>query len=71
MYINIYKDNTLEDEILLTGLYAPGTGIDNFESEIQLDPGNYQSVMILTQVSDDHETIVGQVSVVLNLSVSE
>jgi hypothetical protein len=71
MYINIFKDDTLEDEILLTGLLAPGTGIDDFESEIQLDPGSYQSVMILTQVSDDHSTIVSQLSVYLDLVVTE
>jgi hypothetical protein len=71
MYINIYTDDTLEDEILLTGLIPPGTGIESFESEIQLDPGDYETVMVLTQVSDDHTAIVGQLSVVLNLVVSE
>jgi ABC-type Na+ efflux pump permease subunit len=42
MYINIFLDDNLEDEILLTGLLSPGMGIDSFESEKKLNPGNYQ-----------------------------
>lgn len=69
MYINIYKDDTLEDQILLTGLIPPGSGIYEFESETPIFPGTYEAILVLTQVEDDHETIHAQVAVVLTLEV--
>lgn len=69
MYINIYKDDTFEDQILLTGLIPPGSGIYEFDSEIPIFPGEYEAILVLTQVEDDHQTIHSQVSVVLNLKV--
>ena len=71
MYFNIYLDQDFEEQILLTGLYRPGTGIEEFESEIPLDPGTYEAVLVLTLVGDDHATLKGQSYVVLNLVVSE
>lgn len=69
MYINIYKDSSLEEQVLLTGLIPPGSGIYEFESEKPIFPGTYEAILVLTQVEDDHETIHAQVSVVLNLEV--
>lgn len=71
MYINIYKDDSLEEQILLTGLIPPGSGIENFQSEVQLDPGRYEALLVLTQVEDDHATLHAQLSVVLNLVVED
>lgn len=71
MYINIYKDDTCQEQLLLTGLIPPGAGIRSFESEIQLDPGNYEALLVLTQVEDDHATLHAQLSVVLNLVVED
>ncbi len=71
MYLNIYKDNTFEEQILLTGLIPPGSGIEEFESEIQLDPGEYESVLVMTLVEDDHTTLHAQSSVVLRLYVGQ
>ena len=69
MYFTIYLDETFEDQLLLTGLVPPGGEMRNFTSEIPLENGIYETVLTMTQVDDDHGTIVGQVSVVLNLYV--
>lgn len=57
MYINIYKDTTAQEQILLTGLIPPGKGISSFKSEIKLEKGIYHALLVITQVEDDHETI--------------
>lgn len=71
MYFNIYKDDSLSEQILLTGLIPPGSGIREFKSEIPLDPGVYNAVLVFTQVEDDHSTIHNQAMVVLELSVRQ
>lgn len=69
MYLNIYKDETMEEQLLLTGLIPAGSGIEEFESEITLEPGEYKSVLVMTLVEDDHSTLRGQTKVFLNLYV--
>lgn len=69
MYINIYKDPELTEQILLTGLIPPGSGITEFESEIPLESGTYNTTLVLTQVEDDHSTFHAQLMVVLDLVV--
>lgn len=71
MYINIYKDSSFEEQILLTGLIPPGSGIQEFDSEIKLDPGEYETTLVFTQVEDDHSTLHAQSMVVLRLLVEE
>lgn len=69
MYINIYKDSSFEDQILLTGLIPPGSGIQEFDSEIPLSMGEYETTLVLTQVEDDHSTLHAQAMLVLRLVV--
>lgn len=69
MYFNIYSDDTFEEQLLLTGLVPPGGGLESFKSEVPLENGIYEAVLVMTQVDDDHATIVGQVNVVLTLFV--
>ncbi|MBD5103319.1 MAG: hypothetical protein HDT47_00435 [Ruminococcaceae bacterium] len=69
-YFNMYLDSTFSDQILLTGLIPPGSGIDNFTSEIDLDPGTYEAVLVLTQVEDDHSTIHSQTNLGITLVVN-
>lgn len=71
MYINIYKDSSFEEQILLTGLIPPGSGITEFDSEIKLDPGEHETTLVLTQVEDDHSTLHAQSMLVLRLVVIE
>jgi hypothetical protein len=69
MFFNIYKDNTLSEQIYLSGLVAPGTAIDSFVSEIKLDPGEYSAIILFTTVSDDHQTMTSQTPVEITLQV--
>lgn len=69
MYINIYKDPELTEQILLTGLIPPGSGITEFQSEIPLETGTYSATLVLTQVEEDHSTFHAQLMVVLDLTV--
>lgn len=69
MYINIYKDPELTEQVLLTGLIPPGSGIKEFESEIPFRPGTYETTLVLTQVEDDHSTFHAQLMVTLELVV--
>lgn len=57
MFINIYKDNTAKEQLLLTGLIPPGQGIDHFKSEVRLKPGDYDALLVITQVEDDRKTL--------------
>ncbi|MDE6580438.1 MAG: hypothetical protein K2K41_07890 [Ruminiclostridium sp.] len=71
MFINIYKDNTAQEQLLLTGLIRPGEGIDHFKSEIKLKPGKYEALLVITQVEDDHETLRdAQLFLALHLTVT-
>ena len=60
MYANIYLDDELQQQVVLTGLVPPGSEIDSFKSEIHFDPGEYEAILVFTQVGDDHASIVGQ-----------
>lgn len=71
MYISIYTDSTASEQVLLTGLIPPGSGLDHFKSEIPFQNGDHEVIMVLTKVEDDHQSINGQVSVSLTLSVGE
>lgn len=70
VYFNMYLDSTLSQQILLTGLIPPGSGIDTFTSEVRLDPGEYEAVLVLTQVEDDHSTIHSQTNLGITLVVN-
>lgn len=71
IYLNIYKDYSAQEQLLLTGLIPPGSGIDHFTSEIKLDPGQYKALLVITQVEEDHATLHGdQLFLALDLVVS-
>jgi len=69
MFFNIYKDSSLEEQIYLSGLVAPGTAIDSFVSEIKLDPGEYTAIIFFTTVGEDHQTMTSQTPVEITLKV--
>lgn len=69
MFVNIYKDVTLTEQIYLSGLMAPGTVIEKFVSEIKLEPGEYSAAILFTTVADDHQTMTSQTPVEITLSV--
>lgn len=69
MYIDIYEDESLENQLYVSSLLRPGTKIDTFTSNKKFAPGDYETVLVLTQVEDDHATIHGQSMVYLTLHV--
>ncbi|MBP3857845.1 MAG: hypothetical protein IK990_19755 [Ruminiclostridium sp.] len=69
MFIAIYTDATYAERIYLSGLLAPGTVIEDFKSEISFEPGVHEVVTVFTTVADDHQTMTGQISVVVKLDV--
>lgn len=70
MFLNIYFNHDLEQQMLLTGLIPPGTKIESFVSEIPIPPGEYEATLVFTQLEDDHATLCGQSMVVLNIIVT-
>lgn len=71
MFIGIFTDATMTKQIYLSGLLRPGSVIQNFTSEIPFEEkGVYSAVAIFTTVSDDHETMTGQVPVAIRLTVN-
>ena len=69
MFIAIFTDATLTEQVYLSGLLKPGTSIQEFQSETTFEPGEYSLIAMFTSVSDDHETMTSQVSVELKLTV--
>lgn len=69
MFFGIYKDATLKDELYLTELIPPGSGMKNIQLKKQLKSGTHNVVLVFTQVREDHKTIKSQISVQLTLSV--
>lgn len=69
MYIGIYTDATYEEELYLTQLIKPGSGITSFECNKKLEPGHHDAVLLFTLVEDDHKTIRTQTPVTYSLNV--
>ncbi len=70
MYLDIYSDTTLQEEVYLSGLLEPGKGITSFKTNRPFPKGETDAVLVLTTVQDDQQTIVAQTMVVLTLQVS-
>ncbi len=69
MYITIFKDDTRQEQIYLSGLIPVGSKIESFKTNEKLSGGSYNAVLMMTQVDDDHKTMVAQTSVYINLKV--
>lgn len=65
MFLTIYADKELTDEVFSSGLVSPGRGFDQVKLEHSLPKGTNTVYVVLTQVETDEEgvqTIVGQTS---------
>jgi len=71
MYVDLYSDSTLSEEIYLSGLLAPGQGITSFKTSKKFPQGETDTVLVITTVDDDKETLISQTMVVLTLSVNQ
>ncbi len=73
MFLTIYADERLTDELFSSGLVAPGRGFDQIKLNRALDKGTNTVYVVLTQVDTDEEgtqTIVGQTSHTMKFSVA-
>lgn len=65
MFLTIYADEALTDELFSSGLVAPGRGFDQLKLNHPLEKGNNTVYVVLTQVDTNEEgvqIIVGQAS---------
>lgn len=65
MFLSIYADAELTDELFSSGLVSPGRGFDQLKLNHSLPKGDNKVYVVLTQVNTDEEgvqTIVGQTS---------
>lgn len=72
MFLTIYADDALTDELFTSGLIAPGRGFDQIKLNHPLEEGDHTVYVLLTQVDTDEEgvqTIVGQTSHTMNFIV--
>lgn len=70
MYIDIYADKELTDEIYLSGLVRPGGAFREITLDKALGTGEHLVYVAFTQVEDDLETIHGQIIVTMNFNVT-
>lgn len=69
MYIGIYTDASYKEELYLTQLMKPGSGIKTFTCNKKMEPGRHDVVLVFTLVEDDHKTIRAQTTVTYSLNV--
>lgn len=56
MFLTIYADAELSDQIFLSELVRPGSGFENITLEHSLEKGDHTVYVALTQVDTDEET---------------
>lgn len=71
MYVQIFADSALTDQLLLTGLVRPGNAFKEITLEHSLDPGDHRVYVAFTQVEDDLATIHGQIIVTMDFHVTD
>lgn len=56
MFLMIYTDSGMIDQVYTSGLVAPGSGFEEITLDKALDPGDHTVYVAVTQVADDEET---------------
>lgn len=56
MFLTIFADQEMTDQIFLSGLVRPGSGFESISLEHSLDKGDHTVYVVLTQVATDEET---------------
>ena len=56
MYLTIYADSGMTDQLYLSGLIPPGSGFEKITLDHALDPGQHTVCVVVTQVDTDKET---------------
>ena len=57
MFLTMFADAELTDQIFLSGLVPPGSGFDEITLEHELEVGNHTVYVVLTQVDDDENGV--------------
>lgn len=71
IYLDMYSDTSLREEVYLSGLLAPGQGIFNFTTNRAFPKGETDIVLVITTVQDNRTAIVAQTMMVLTLQVGD
>lgn len=69
MYIQIFADDALTDELYLSQLLRPGTAFDKLELNHSLENGDNRVYVAFTQIEEDLETIHAQTMVTMDFHV--
>lgn len=56
MFLTIYADAEMTDQVFLSGLVPPGSGFENLTLDHELEPGDHTVYVVLTQVDTDEES---------------
>lgn len=70
VFITIFADAELTDQIYLSGLIPPGKALQEITLNHKLDSGTHTVYVAYTQVDDDHATIRGQAIITMDFSVN-
>jgi len=74
MFIAIYADAQLTDQLFLSELVPPGSGFENITLDHSLKKGDHRVYVVVTQVDDDEEgnqVIKNQVSHTMDFYVTD
>lgn len=71
MFIDIYADAALTDELYLSDLLAPGMAFSTLTLDRALESGTHRVYVVHTQVEDDWETVHAQVIITMDFTVTE
>lgn len=74
MFLTIYADESLTDQLFLSGLVPPGSGFENITLDHALEPGNHEVVVAVTQVDTDEngqQVIENQVMHTMDFHVTQ
>lgn len=74
MFLTIYADAAMTDQIFLSGLVPPGNGFEAITLDHALEPGDHEVVVALTQVDTDEngeQVIKNQVMHTMDFHVTQ
>ncbi len=79
MFITIYADQQMTEELFLSELLRPGTRFEQVRFQKKLDPGEYTGYIAYTQVADEkqegsevyQQVVHAQVATTINIVVNE
>jgi hypothetical protein len=69
MFVAIYLDDDLTDELYLSGLIPTGSAMEKFTAEHKVEPGSYSATLVMTQVESDNATMHAQVMHAVTVTV--